>query len=73
MYGEGEYIHPIDADNWNKMSCGMNHWRNWIPATYYCTHSLAPIMYITETKQGIAYSKRNWKNVGFIEKQINTL
>ncbi|MCK5851466.1 Gfo/Idh/MocA family oxidoreductase, partial [bacterium] len=50
MYGEGEYIHPIDADNWNKMSCGMNHWRNWIPATYYCTHSLAPIMYITETR-----------------------
>ena len=23
---------------------------------------------ITPTKQGIAYSKRNWKNVGFIEK-----
>ena len=50
MYGEGEYIHPIDADIWNQISCGMNHWRNWIPATYYCTHSLAPIMYITETR-----------------------
>ena len=25
------------------------HWRNWIPSTYYCTHALAPLMYITDT------------------------
>jgi len=49
MYGEGEYVHPADANFWNDISCGMNHWRNWIPATYYCTHALAPIMYITDT------------------------
>ena len=49
MYGEGEYVHPADADFWNCISVGMNHWRNWIPATYYCTHALAPIMYITNT------------------------
>ncbi len=50
MYGEGEYVHPADADFWNRISPGVDHWRNWIPATYYCTHSLAPIMFITDTR-----------------------
>lgn len=50
MYGEGEYVHPGDAVFWNRISPGVNHWRNWIPATYYCTHSLAPIMFITDTR-----------------------
>ena len=49
MYGEGEYVHPSDADFVNGISCGIDHWRNWNPATYYCTHSLAPLMYITDT------------------------
>ncbi len=49
MYGEGEYVHPMDADSGNRLSPGLGHWRNWIPATYYCTHALSPIMYITET------------------------
>ena len=48
-YGEGEYVHPMSADSLNRISPGVNHWRNWIPATYYNTHSLAPIMYITDT------------------------
>jgi hypothetical protein len=26
----------------------LNHWRNWLPATYYCTHALAPLMYVTD-------------------------
>ncbi len=47
-YGEGEYVHPIPSDFWNAISPGRNHWRNWMPMTYYCTHSLAPIMYITD-------------------------
>ena len=49
VYGEGEYVHPGDADFINRISPGINHWRNWIPATYYCTHSLAPVMFITDT------------------------
>ncbi len=49
MYGEAEYIHPVDADVGNSLSVGCNHWRNWIPATYYCTHALSPIMFITDT------------------------
>lgn len=49
-YGEGEYVHPDPAEVRLKRSCGMNHWRNWIPSTYYCTHSIAPVMFITDTR-----------------------
>ena len=50
LYGEGEYVHPDSARTKLARSRGMDHWRNWIPATYYCTHSLAPVMYITDTR-----------------------
>jgi predicted dehydrogenase len=50
MYGEGEYVHPMDADFKNAISPGLKHWRNWLPATYYCTHALAPLMFITDTR-----------------------
>lgn len=49
VYGEGEYLHPMDARSRNRISPGRDHWRNWLPATYYCTHALAPLMYITDT------------------------
>jgi len=49
-YGEGEYVHPDPAEVKLARSCGSHHWRNWIPATYYCTHSIAPVMFITDTR-----------------------
>ena len=49
LYGEGEYVHPDPARVKLARSCGKDHWRNWIPATYYCTHSIAPVMFITDT------------------------
>lgn len=48
-YGEGEYVHPMAAAEANRLAPGVNHWRNWLPATYYNTHALAPVMYITDT------------------------
>ena len=46
-YGEGEYIHngePI----WPQIAYGdKNHWRNSVYSTFYCTHSLGPIIHIT--------------------------
>jgi len=48
-YGEGEYNHPFDRESMNRLTPGLNHWRNWIPSTYYCTHALAPLMCITDT------------------------
>ena len=49
-YGEGEYVHPDPAHVKSGRSPGLNHWRNWMPATYYCTHSVAPVMFITDTR-----------------------
>ncbi len=46
-YGEGEYIHPFSPEGANRLAPGVSHWRNWLPATYYCTHSFGPIMFIT--------------------------
>jgi predicted dehydrogenase len=47
-YAEGEYNHPLSPRDRTRISPGMNHWRNWIPSTYYCTHALAPLMFITQ-------------------------
>jgi len=48
-YAEGEYNHPGEEDWRLSISPGLQHWRNWIPSTYYCSHALAPLMYITDT------------------------
>jgi predicted dehydrogenase len=48
-YAEGEYNHPFDERSRQQISPGMNHWRNHLPSTYYCTHGLAPLMFVTDT------------------------
>ena len=48
-YAEGEYNHPMAPQDRLRISPGMDHWRAWIPSTYYCTHALAPLVYITAT------------------------
>ena len=48
-YAEGEYNHPCDEDVRLGISPGVNHWRNWLPPTYYVNHALAPLMYMTDT------------------------
>ena len=51
VYGEGEYVHPDPAEVTTARSCGYNHWRNWLPwGVYYCTHAIAPVMFITDTR-----------------------
>jgi len=47
LFCEGEYNHPISTQGRNRLSPGRLHWRNWLPRTYYLTHSLAPILFIT--------------------------
>ena len=47
LYGEGEYIHDC-AKIWPQITRGeRDHWRNKMYATYYCTHSIGPIIHIT--------------------------
>jgi predicted dehydrogenase len=49
LYAEGEYNHPMGCEENASICLGENHWRNWLPSTYYCTHALAPLMMITDT------------------------
>jgi hypothetical protein len=57
MYGEYEYVHevfslaytyidgvPVQPGN------TVHAWRSWMDFHYYCTHSLGPIMVITDTR-----------------------
>lgn len=50
LYAEGEYNHPFDMDDkatHKSLRPYARHWRNYLPRTYYITHSLAPLIYIT--------------------------
>ena len=55
LFAEGEYNHPmdytgLDLQEWRMLHPYAKHWRNHLPRTYYVTHSLAPLMYITESR-----------------------
>lgn len=50
LYAEGEYNHAVfieDTNAYKKYRFYRQHWRNFLPRTYYLTHSLAPLMYFT--------------------------
>ncbi|MHB1483383.1 MAG: Gfo/Idh/MocA family protein [Saccharofermentanales bacterium] len=69
QFGECEYIHPGDSHFFNMLSPGLNHWRNYLPATYYCTHALGPVMYVTDRRpvsvnaRCIPYSDKDKENL----------
>ncbi len=46
-YCEGEYNHPFDLDTYKALSPRPDHWRRYVPATYYITHALGPLMQIS--------------------------
>ena len=50
VYAEGEYNHPYKPDDceFNRNAVYFtDHWRNFLPRSYYITHSLAPLMWST--------------------------
>jgi len=50
LYATGEYNHPVDPHDQKELPTLRpfpKHWRNLLPRTYYVTHSLAPLMYMT--------------------------
>jgi predicted dehydrogenase len=50
LYAEGEYNHPGDpTDITFKKTYNYfpEHWRNFLPRSYYITHSLGPVMWAT--------------------------
>ncbi|OHE58801.1 MAG: hypothetical protein A2Y36_00830 [Treponema sp. GWA1_62_8] len=47
LHGEGEYVHDCESI-WPSITYGeKDHWRNRLYSTYYCTHSLGPLLHIT--------------------------
>lgn len=47
QYAEGEYVHDCSSI-WPSITYGeKGHWRNRCYSTYYCTHSLGPMITIT--------------------------
>lgn len=47
MYAEGEYTHDCSRI-WPQITYGdKNHWRNQMCSTFYCTHAIGPILYMT--------------------------
>lgn len=47
MYGEGEYVHDCSSI-WPGITYGeRDHWRNFMFSTFYCTHSIGPMLTIT--------------------------
>lgn len=47
QYGEGEYVHDCSSI-WPQITYGeRNHWRNLLTPTFYCTHSLGPLITTT--------------------------
>ncbi len=56
-YAEGEYVHNCEPI-WPFITYGeRDHWRNLMYSTYYCTHSIGPLVHIT--------GKRPIKVIGF--------
>lgn len=57
QYAEGEYVHEIRSLAYTYIDgvpvepgWGLHFWRSWINFHYYCTHSLGPIMHITQER-----------------------
>jgi predicted dehydrogenase len=49
QYGECEYLHGFSPDYLASFGSGPHHWRSRISSLAYCTHSITPVMYITDT------------------------
>ena len=50
LYAEGEYNHPgnpRNAESKKIYNYFPKHWRNFLPRSYYITHSLGPVMWAT--------------------------
>ena len=49
-YGECEYVHNCESP-WHTLTYGEpDHWRNIMYSTFYCTHSLGPIIHATKLR-----------------------
>lgn len=47
IYSEGEYVHPMSHEEYVHYTPATTHWRALMPSGYYLSHSLAPLMRVT--------------------------
>jgi len=72
LYAEGEYNHSCSTEELKTLTPGPNHWRGWMPRTYYVTHAMGPVMYLTKTMpkyvsaraahSDLLYQLRDWRH-----------
>jgi predicted dehydrogenase len=49
QYGECEYLHGFSPDYLTQFGEEPGHWRSRVSSLAYCTHSITPVMYVTDT------------------------
>ncbi len=49
QYGECEYLHGFSPDYLTHFGEEPRHWRSRVSSLAYCTHSITPVMYVTDT------------------------
>jgi len=49
QYGECEYMHSWAPEDFAYFMAKPNYWRARMSALAYCTHSITPVMYVTDT------------------------
>jgi len=47
LYAEGEYNHSGTIETMKYLTPFKYHWRAWMPRSYYVTHAMGPLMYMT--------------------------
>lgn len=72
QYAECEYNHTGDNAELARLTPSKYHWRAWMPRTYYVTHALGPIMYMTGSTpkyvcgraahSDLLYEIRDWRH-----------
>ena len=72
LYAEGEYNHSAGPEDLRRLTPGAYHWRAWMPRTYYVTHAMAPLLYMTNAMpkyvsaraahSDLLYELRDWRH-----------
>lgn len=65
QHGEGEYVHDAEMI-WPQLTRGRaDHWRNRRTSTFYCTHSVGPLLHVTGTRVTRVVAMETPNRVGY--------
>ena len=66
LYAEGEYNHSGTLEDLRELTPFPTHWRAWMPRTYYVTHAMGPLVYMTGSEP--RYVSARAAHSGLLEK-----